>query len=55
LPDNAYQVRLDRHGDLMWIKRQGGRTMRLDAEPGTTAWKRFWIAAIGLLPIEWLL
>jgi putative cardiolipin synthase len=55
LPDNAYQVRLDRHGDLMWIKRQGGRTMRLDAEPGTTAWERFWIGAIGLLPIEWLL
>lgn len=55
LPPNAYEVRLDSHGELTWIERADGRRVQHDTEPGTTAWERLWIGATGLLPIEWLL
>ena len=37
----AYQVQLDDAGDLVWLERQDGETLRYHKEPHTTAWQRF--------------
>lgn len=55
LPQAAYQVRLNEQGDLEWVEQQGRRTVVHRTEPGTTAWSRFVIAVLSLMPVEWLL
>jgi len=37
---------------LEWIEYRGNETVRYDKEPHTTAWQRFMINLIGLLPID---
>ena len=54
-PLRAYEVRLSDTGQLYWIEQTGGRTIRHDTEPGTTAWQRLTIWLLSHLPIEWLL
>ena len=53
--DRAYEVRLSPQGELYWLERQDGREARHDTEPGTKGWQRIAVAALSLLPIEWLL
>jgi cardiolipin synthase C len=51
----AYEVRLSDTGELYWIERRGGESVRHDTEPGTSVWERMKIWLMSLLPIEWLL
>jgi putative cardiolipin synthase len=37
----AYRVTLDEDGGLQWVTIEDGQEVRHDAEPDTTAWKRF--------------
>jgi putative cardiolipin synthase len=55
LPGQAYEVRLDPDGSLVWIERRGGEVIRHETEPGTTAVRRAVITLLSHLPIEWLL
>jgi cardiolipin synthase C len=47
--------RLDASGDLYWIERREGSSVRHDVEPGTTLWQRLAVRLLSLLPIDWLL
>ena len=53
----AYEVRLAPDGNgLQWIERSAsGDEKRYDTDPETTAFKRFSVELMSLLPIEWLL
>jgi putative cardiolipin synthase len=55
VPMSAYEVRLTKDGDLYWLERAGGETVRHDVEPGTTFWQRTVVNVMRRLPIEWLL
>ena len=55
MPERAYEVRLDESGKLFWIERADGKTLRHDAEPGTSIWKRAGVKILSILPIDWLL
>ena len=55
LPGSAYQVRLNKKGDLEWVEQQGENTMVHRTEPGTTQWSRLVISVVSILPVEWLL
>jgi cardiolipin synthase C len=52
---NAYEVRLSETGELCWIERHDGTSVRHDTEPGTSFWQRAGVWFLSLLPIEWLL
>jgi cardiolipin synthase C len=54
-PARAYEVRLSPGGDLYWLERTGGKTVRHGTEPGTTRSQRAAVRLLSLLPIEWLL
>ena len=54
-PARAYEVRLSGQGELYWLEQGDGQQVRYDTEPGTTAWQRAAVAALSMLPIEWLL
>jgi putative cardiolipin synthase len=55
IPANAYEVRLSETGDVYWLDRQGGASVRHATEPGTTAWQRLAVRILSLLPIEELM
>ncbi|WP_454675195.1 phospholipase D family protein [Achromobacter pestifer] len=55
VPKGAYRVCLDDKGNLYWLEQRNGETIRHDTEPGTTAWKRFSVWFVSLLPLEPLL
>ncbi len=55
VPGRAYQVFLDAHGHLYWLRQQDGRELRYDSEPDTTWLRRMAVRFFRLLPIEWLL
>jgi putative cardiolipin synthase len=55
LPFTTYQVGLAGTGQLYWIERRGGESVRHDTEPGTSAWQRARVWLLSLLPVEWLL
>ncbi len=50
-PERAYKVELSDSGALQWLT----DGQRFDQEPGTGIAKRLEVAALALLPIEWLL
>lgn len=52
LPTNSYRVLLDDDGDLRWLSEDNGTTVRLDTDPGSTAWQRFATGVIRILPVE---
>jgi putative cardiolipin synthase len=56
-PLDAYEVRLGADGQsLEWIERlPSGEEKRFTTEPGTSAFKRFGVEVLSVLPIEWLL
>ncbi len=51
----AYEVRLDEHGRLVWIEWRDGTEIVHRREPGTRLHQRALVAAVGRLPIEWML
>ncbi|MES1243973.1 MAG: phospholipase D family protein [Acidobacteriota bacterium] len=55
VPANAYEVRLSGSGDLVWIERRNGASIRHDTEPGASAWRRAGVWLLSKLPIEGLL
>lgn len=55
IPDRAYRVRLDAGARLEWTERRDGRDVVYDREPGTSVGLRLAVAALSVLPIEWLL
>ena len=55
IPAYAYEVRLDKDGQLYWLERRGSIQIRHDTEPGTGFLKRSGVFLLSLLPIEWLL
>lgn len=55
MPGRAYEVRLDRSGNLYWLERSADKLLRHDQEPGTSVWKRAGVRVLSLLPIDWLL
>jgi putative cardiolipin synthase len=55
VPEDAYRVMLTGDGKLAWEEKQEGGTVRHDVEPGTTAWQRFMVWLLSLLPIDALL
>ena len=48
-------VHLGGGDDLEWVERREGRELVHQAEPGTSAWQRFQVWFLSLLPIDWLL
>jgi putative cardiolipin synthase len=55
IPILAYEARLSDSGELYWLERRNGQTIRHDDEPGTGFWRRTWVWFVSKLPIEWLL
>jgi putative cardiolipin synthase len=55
IPARAYKPRLDSSGEMHWIERREGSSVRHEIEPGTTRWQRLAVRLLSLLPIEWLL
>jgi len=55
VPTRAYQVTLGDTGRLRWIDRHDGVEVVQEEEPGTGVWRRFRVAVLSVLPIEWLL
>ncbi|HET6408071.1 MAG TPA: phospholipase D family protein [Chthoniobacteraceae bacterium] len=54
LDRNAYRLKLDGNR-LVWITQEGGKEVRLESEPGASAWKRAKVQVLSWLPIEGLL
>lgn len=55
MPRDAYEVKLDPDGELVWIERTAEGMRRYDTEPGTSVWKRAGVRLLSWLPIDWLL
>ncbi|HXI65887.1 MAG TPA: phospholipase D family protein [Gemmatimonadales bacterium] len=55
VPTRAYRVSLGDTGRLRWIDRHDGVEVVQEEEPGTSVWRRFTVAVLSMLPIEWLL
>jgi len=55
VPRMAYQVSVTDSGDLRWTEEVDGVRILHESEPEAGLWRRFGAAAIGLLPIDWLL
>ncbi len=55
VPLRAYEVRLRGGHALQWIERRNGQQIVHNTEPGTGLGRRLAIAALSVLPIEWLL
>ncbi|HEX9506235.1 MAG TPA: phospholipase D family protein, partial [Acidimicrobiia bacterium] len=55
VPARAYQVGLGDTGQLHWIDRHDGVEVVQEEEPGTRVLRRFAVAVLSVLPIEWLL
>jgi putative cardiolipin synthase len=55
VPELAYEVGLSPAGDVIWIERRGGKTVRHDTEPGTTLLQRASVRFVSWWPIDWLL
>jgi putative cardiolipin synthase len=55
VPYDAYRVTLAADGSLRWTEKEESGTVQYDTEPGTTAWQRFLVWLLSLLPIDSLL
>ncbi len=55
IPEEAYRLELDDKGDLVWLEQHAGQTQVWTTEPDSTFWKRLYVGALSLLPIEPLL
>ncbi|MER1968480.1 phospholipase D family protein [Castellaniella sp. GW247-6E4] len=55
IPGRAYQLALDDQDHIIWLERLPDETRTLTTEPSTPFWKRWYVGALSLLPIEHLL
>jgi len=55
VPLHAYEVQLDKSGELRWIERVDDRRIVHDDEPYASLARRIGAWLVSLLPIEWLL
>ena len=55
MPRLAYQVVLDKDGDLQWIETTSDGDKIYGTEPDTSAWRRGAVHVLSFLPIDWLL
>jgi cardiolipin synthase C len=55
IPAAAYEVQLTPKGALQWIERRAEGRVVNHTEPGASAWRRFSVTMMSLLPIDWLL
>jgi putative cardiolipin synthase len=55
VPAAAYAVHLSSKGELEWTERTATGEVVYGTEPGTSAWRRFSVGFLSLLPIDWLL
>lgn len=55
IPFSAYEVQLTPGGELQWLERSKEGEVTYKTEPGTSGWRRFSVAVMSLLPIDWLL
>ena len=53
--ERAYEVMLTPEGQLYWVERGPGGTVRHDSEPGAGVLQRGTVEFLSLLPIDWLL
>jgi len=51
-PGSAFRLSLDAQGDIVWSAETNGAKVTYDTDPGTSAWRRFLIDVVGLLPID---
>jgi putative cardiolipin synthase len=52
----AYEVRLDKDGDLIWIQRNpDGSEKTYTSEPHVGIFTRAWVGFLSLFPIDWML
>jgi putative cardiolipin synthase len=51
-PDNAYRLRLDDDGEIVWLIEEGGRLVRYPDDPHAGFWSSLLAALLALLPIE---
>ena len=55
IPENAYEVRKNASGSIVWVERTPAGEVIHDDEPGAGALRRGWIRFLSWLPIDWLL
>jgi putative cardiolipin synthase len=55
IPERSYEVRLSASRELQWVERSDGGEIVHEVEPGTTFLERAMVAALSVLPIDWLL
>ena len=52
----AYEVKLDKNGDLIWFDHQdNGKVVQFHTDPHTTGFQRFIMHSVSYLPVEWLM
>ena len=52
----AYEVKLDKNGNLIWFDHQdNGKVVQFHTDPHTTGFQRFIMHSVLYLPIEWLM
>ncbi|MCH1917927.1 phospholipase D family protein [Shewanella sp. A3A] len=51
-PENSYHVVIDADGDLQWHTIEQGQDVRYDSDPHSSAWQRFMVGMLQLLPFE---
>jgi putative cardiolipin synthase len=55
VPAIAFEVKLDRDGELVWLQKTAQGTRTWHEEPGAGAWRRAGVRILSWLPIDWLL
>ena len=55
MPAQAYHVRLEADGRLVWLEQTEHGVIRYETEPGAGFWKRVEVRILSWLPIDWLL
>ena len=56
LPHIAYELKLDKQGQLIWLDRQrDGTIIEHHKEPETTKFQRFMMKTVSYLPVEWMM
>ena len=56
LPQVAYELRLDEHGEIIWLEQDtNGKTLIHKTEPQTTKFQRFMFKSIAYTPFEWVM
>jgi len=55
IPYRAYRLKLDGHGNIVWLEQRAGGVKTLTSEPSTSFWKYLYVGFLSWLPIEPLL